>query len=98
LARLYDHAFLERKFLPVIFGRSPTLYVLDRRGADLLRSERGYEDLAWYSSNKDLKTDFKEHTSAINDFRLSIVVAARKQGLELTTWASETQLKSDYAE
>lgn len=96
LARLYDHAFLERKFLPVLYGRSPTLYVLDKRGADLLRSERGYEDLVWYSTNKDLKTDFIEHTAALNDFRLSIVVSARRAGLELITWASESQLKADY--
>lgn len=96
LARLYDHAFLERKFLPVLYGRSPTLYVLDKRGADLLRSERGYEDLVWYSTNKDLKTDFIEHTAALNDFRLSVVVSARLQGLELITWASESQLKADY--
>ena len=96
LARLYDHGFLERKFLPVLYGRSPTLYVLDRRGAELLRSERGYEDLVWYSSNKDLKTDFIEHTAALNDFRLSVVVAARRQGLEVITWASESQLKGDY--
>ena len=96
LARLYDHAFLERKFLPVLYGRSPTLYVLDRKGAELLRRERGYEDLVWYSTNKDLKTDFIEHTAALNDFRLSIVVSARRQGLELITWASESQLKADY--
>ncbi|MCA9910134.1 MAG: replication-relaxation family protein, partial [Anaerolineae bacterium] len=43
LVRLYDHTFLERKFLPVYEGRSPTLYVLDKRGAELLRAERGYE-------------------------------------------------------
>ena len=70
--------------------------MLDRRGAELLRSERGYEDLVWYSSNKDLKTDFIEHTAALNDFRLSVVVAARRQGLELIRWASESQLKADY--
>src|SRR5687768_11770657 len=47
LEKLYDHGFLERKFLPVAVGsgRSPTLYILDRRGAELLRAERGYEEL-----------------------------------------------------
>ena len=88
LARLYDHGFLERKFLPVLYGRSPTLYVLDKKGVELLRSERGYEDLVWYSSNKDLKTDFIEHTTVLNDFRLSVVVSARRQGLELVLWRS----------
>lgn len=96
LARLYDHGFLERKFLPVLYGRSPTLYVLDKKGVDLLRSERGYEDLVWYSSNKDLKTDFIEHTTVLNDFRLSIVVSARRGGLEPVLWRSEGQLKADY--
>src|SRR5687768_648646 len=62
LAKLYDHGYLERKFLPVMLGegRSPTLYVLDRKGADLLRVERGYDELTWYSSSKDLKTEFLE--------------------------------------
>src|SRR5688572_25453953 len=47
LEKLYDHGYLERKFLPVMLGqgRSPTLYVLDRKGAELLRVERGYDDL-----------------------------------------------------
>jgi len=96
LARLYDHGFLERKFLPVLYGRSPTLYVLDRRGAELLRAEKGYEDLQWYNSSKDLKTDFLEHTSAVNDFRIAVTVAARNAGYQLHPWLSETQLKADY--
>jgi len=34
LERLYDHGYLERKFLPVVIGegRSPTLYIVDRKG------------------------------------------------------------------
>ncbi|MCA9904503.1 MAG: replication-relaxation family protein, partial [Anaerolineae bacterium] len=96
LVRLYDHTFLERKFLPVYEGRSPTLYVLDKRGAELLRAERGHEDMVWYSSSKDLKPDFIEHTTAVNDFRISVEVSAARFGLELITWASEGQLKSDY--
>lgn len=96
LSRLFDHGFLERKFLPVLYGRSSTYYVLDRRGAELLRAERGYDDLNWYASSKDLKSDYIDHTTAINDFRVSITVAARRQGLALITWASESQLKADY--
>jgi hypothetical protein len=96
LVRLYDHGFLERKFLPVITGRSPTLYVLDRRGAELLRAERGFEDLTWYSSSKDLKTDFLEHTLAINDFRIAVVVASEMLGYPLLEWQTENELKADY--
>ncbi len=96
LARLYDHGFLERKFVPVIYGRSPTLYVLDRRGAELLRAERGYDELVWYPSSRELKSDFLEHTCAINDVRVAVTVAAREQGYDLFTWQSEADMKSDY--
>jgi hypothetical protein len=96
LAHLYDHGFLERKFLPVLYGRSPTLYVLDRRGAELLRAERGYDHLQWYSSSKDLKTDFLEHTLAINDFRIAVTLGCHLQGHQLVRWLGESELKTQY--
>lgn len=94
LERLYDHGFLERRFLPVMVGRSPTLYVLDRRGADLLRAARGYDELVWYGSSKQLKTDFLEHTLAINDVLVAVTLACRQLGYELETWHTESQLKA----
>lgn len=100
LVRLYDHGFLERKFLPVVVeergGRSPTLYVLDRRGAELLRAEAGYTNLAWYPTSKALSPDFLAHTLAINDFRVAITVACREPGYDLATWLGENELKADY--
>lgn len=94
LERLYDHGFLERRFLPVMVGRSPTLYVLDRRGAELLRAERGYDKLVWYGSSKQLRTDFLEHTLAINDVLVAVTLACRQLGYELETWHTESQLKA----
>lgn len=96
LIRLYHHGFLERLFLPVVAGRSPTFYVLDRRGAELLRSEFGYDDLHWYNSSKDLKTDFLEHTIAINDFRIAVTRAAQQSGYRVLVWKSESDLKASY--
>jgi hypothetical protein len=98
LAKLYDHGYLERKFLPVMLGegRSPTLYVLDKKGADLLRVERGYDELMWYSSSKDLKTEFLEHTIAINEVMVAVTLAARQEGFILEKWAGENDLKADY--
>lgn len=96
LVRLYDHGFLERKFLPILGWNSPTLYVLDRKGADLLRAEYGLEDLVWYNTSKDLKMDFLEHTTAINDCRISITNAATAAGYELLKWLTEADLKADY--
>jgi hypothetical protein len=96
LVRLYDHGFLERRFVPVMAGRSPTFYVLDRRGADLLRAELGYDELTWYHSSKDLKADFLEHMLAINDVRVAFVRACEGLGYPLITWLGETELKADY--
>ncbi|MBK8025151.1 MAG: replication-relaxation family protein [Chloroflexi bacterium] len=45
LSALYHHGFLERKFLGVYSDKmnTPILYVLDKRGAELLRASRGIE-------------------------------------------------------
>jgi hypothetical protein len=96
LVRLYDHGFLERRFIPVYSGRSPTFYVLDRRGAELLRAERGYDELNWHHSSKDLSSDFLEHTLAINDVRIAVTKAAQQPGYALLEWRSESDLKADY--
>jgi predicted transcriptional regulator len=96
LVRLYDHGFLERRFVPVLAGRSPAYYVLDRRGAELLRAELGYDELSWYPSSKDLKADFLEHTLAINDARIAVVKACERLGYPLVVWLGETELKADY--
>jgi hypothetical protein len=94
LERLYDHGFLERRFLPVSVGRSPTLYVLDRKGVELLRVARGYDELVWYGSSKQLKTDFLEHTLAINEVMVTVTLACRQLGYVLETWLTENQLKA----
>jgi hypothetical protein len=96
MVRLYDHGFLERKFLRILGWNSPTLYVLDRKGAELLRTEYGLDDLVWYGSSKDLKMDFLEHTTAINDFRIAVTKAAQLAGYDLLKWVSEGELKGKY--
>ncbi len=98
LVKLYDYGFLERFFLPTRGGlmSSPVLYGLDRRGAELLRAEFGYDDLRWYPTSKELKDDFLEHTLAIADFRVAVTVACKILGYELLTWKGEAALKADY--
>src|SRR5258708_3834862 len=94
LARLYHHKFLARVFLPVLAGSSPTMYVLDKKGAELLRSDFGLEDLNWYPSSKTLKTTFLDHTTAINDFRISITSACDAPGYQLQEWVTENSVKA----
>lgn len=96
LFRLYQHGFLDRRFLPTLYGSSPTMYVLDKRGVELLRTEFGYENFVWYPSNKDLKTEFLAHTTAINTFRIAATLAAQVHGYELVKWMGESDLKANY--
>ena len=94
---MVDHdGFLERKFLSTRGWNSPTLYVLDRRGAELLRTEYNLDDLVWYSSSKELKQEFLEHMLAINDIRIAVNKAAEASGYELLKWVNETELKASY--
>lgn len=98
LALLYHHGFLTRVFLTVraSYLLSPALYLLDRRGAELLRSERGYDDITWTSKTHDVGQPFLEHTLAINDVRVAVTVACRAHGYSLLDWRSEADLKGSY--
>src|SRR5258705_13626757 len=66
---LFDGGYLDRKFMPPVMcmGRSPTLYILDRKGLEQLRLERGHDDIRWYATSNDLTSLFLEHTLAINE-------------------------------
>lgn len=95
LVRLYHHQYLERLFLPVWFeGRSPTLYILDKRGIALLQG-LGVQDFSAMPSTK-LSPMFLEHTLAINDARIALTQACESKGWSLLTWKSENEIKMDY--
>ena len=98
LVKLFDHKYLTRFFLPTVGGMnsSPILYGLDKKGAELLRLEFGYDELHWYSSMNDLSDDFLAHTLAIADFRVAVTVACQTEGYELLDWQGENELKADY--
>jgi Replication-relaxation len=98
LQYLFDGGYLDRKFLPPVMGmgRSPTLYILDRLGLEQLRLERGYDDLRWYGTSKDLSTQFLEHTIAINDVMVALTLACRKHQFEIEGWKTENEIKADF--
>jgi hypothetical protein len=95
LQRLYQHGYLDRRFLPVTAGRGPTLYTLDRRGVEILRLEDGLDTVSRYAAN-ELKSDFLMHLTAINDVRIAVTLGARRAGYELVRWLSDHELKADY--
>lgn len=94
LSHLYQHGFLNRHFLPVYAGWSPTLYTLDRRGVATLKNECGIDHvLTWDSQNGH---EFLAHTLAINDFRVAVTLASREAGYHVKQWLTETHLKAHY--
>lgn len=95
LVRLYQHGFLQRHFLPVYAGWSPTLYTLDKRGIALLRQEVGLKNVKGWDD--EVGHEFLSHTLTINDVRVAVTLACRQAGYTLSRWLSERQLKRDYA-
>lgn len=98
LSLLYHHGFLDRRFLSVHADKmnTPILYVLDKRGADLLRADRGLE-VGWTKRGKKLTALFIQHTLAINTVRIAIAKACEATtGYRLEKWLDETALKGDY--
>ncbi len=99
LQLLWQQGYLKREFLPVIGGlqTSPILYVLDKRGVELLQHELGYDkaSLRW-SPNKDLNYQFLEHTLGLAEVRLAVTLSCRRHGFQLKKWLDEKALKADY--
>jgi len=96
---LWQHGFLKREFMPVLGGiqTSPVLYVLNSRGAELLRTEFGYDDgqLRW-SPRKGVGYRYVEHTLGLSEIRVSVVLSCRRHKYTIKTWVDERGMKSDY--
>ncbi len=99
LHKLYHHRLIDRRFLGVHFTQmnTPMVYVLDKTGAELLRTERGL-DIHWHRriKSKPLTMLFLHHTLETNDVRIAVEQACQQQGIELLKWLSEYDLKTDY--
>lgn len=97
LSALYHHGFLDRQFLGVYADKmnTPILYVLDKRGAEVLQARQGI-DLAWSKDLKQVTPTFLEHTLAINTVRVAVAKACQQPGFRLVTWQGESELKAGY--
>lgn len=88
---LYQHKFVnrpsyeQRRLLPEM------IYWLDRRGAELVASQVGsaWGDFAW---RKEPRWFQVEHDLAVNDFRIALLEACRKDpDVVLETWIPESE-------
>jgi len=97
LRRLHLHGYLARRRLPVEYGQGSGqwLYMLARRGAQLLAQTQGIgiEDTAWRRSHNHVSTLFLEHTLMVNDFRIAMTLAAKQTGARIERWLREEDLK-----
>lgn len=99
LRLLYDHRYVDRRFLAERIGgggRKPNLYVIDRRGIDLLKEERPELDLVWHHSYKDLSDPYLKHALPLNDIMVAIHVACRILDCQVHDWQTEAQLKANH--
>lgn len=98
LSHLYHHGYLDRRFMGVHADKmnTPMLYVLDKRGAELLRVQQGME-VAWSNDLKHVTPTFLEHALAINDVRVAVAKACETSvDFHLVNWVGENDLKADY--
>jgi|Deesub1362A_J573_1020465.scaffolds.fasta_scaffold01835_1 hypothetical protein len=79
LMKLYQHRFLERIFKPVSFGQSQAVYALDKRGKDIVARELGLENIKWSKSKNRVELFFLEHTLAVNDFKVNLLLFLRER-------------------
>ena len=96
---LWQHRYLRREFLPVVGGiqTSPVLYVLDKRGAELLQDEFGYDSESLRSPRRQSLThQFLDHTLGLSEIRLAVALSCRERNYELKTWLDENTLKANY--
>jgi protein involved in plasmid replication-relaxation len=97
LVRLFQHGFLQRQFPVLPIGNATTIapiYTLGLRGAQVLIDTFGYESDTLRVPKKDFAWDFVQHTLKINEFRLSVVLAARANNWQVETWEDERVFRS----
>jgi hypothetical protein len=98
LMRLYQHGYLDRIFRPVSFGSSQAVYALDKNGADLVAQELGMDrnKINWKRKNNKVETLFMEHTLAINDCFVNLVLSIRESpSIDLLFWEHESKELQD---
>ena len=97
LRRLHAHGYLARRRLPVEDGQgsSQYLYMLASRGAQLVADRLGVDlaEIGWKRSQNHASSLFLDHTLMVNDVRIAVELAARRQGDRVQRWITEDELK-----
>jgi len=107
LRRLWEHGYLDRYFLPtLIFHGSPeALYLLDRKGVDIVSTGLGVERLKILQGIRYLKWKIRtktflltlDHSLAIAEFRIAFEEAAENYPeVRYERWVPERMCQDEY--
>jgi len=97
LRQLYDAKLVERIFRPVVVGSAEAIYILDTNGVNVLTQELGIDRGEINNARlkaKTLKPFFLNHFIEVNQFRLSMTLAAPAHDCELLFWKYEHELQN----
>ncbi|NLF15351.1 MAG: hypothetical protein GX597_26470 [Anaerolineaceae bacterium] len=96
LKRLYQHRFLERRWLAVEYGQGmgQAIYLLGRRGADLVAQHRGSEVVGWRQADNQVGSPFLHHHLMVNEVRIALALACQRHGVVLERWIGEEAFKA----
>ena len=94
LRLLYHHGYLARIPKPTL-GVPLAIYSLDKKGRELLHQKQNAPkvEIAWEHKDSHRAQLFLEHTIALNDVRITLMLASQQAGHQLTQWLSERTLK-----
>jgi len=96
LKRLYQHRFLQRRWLPVEYGQGAgqAIYLLDRRGADLVAEKLGIprDAIGWRRTWNQVNSPFLQHRLMVNDIRIAFTLAAKQEGYRVERWLDQDDL------
>ena len=96
LRSLFDHRFLERKFLPTLQGSAKALYVLGPLGVPVVSSRLGVdpqEVKLRMKRAREIKEMFLRHRLQVNEFRIAFsLAAARTPGARFDRWHAEPEI------
>jgi hypothetical protein len=99
LQRLYQHRFLERRWLPVEYGQGAgqAIYLLDQRGADLIAEQSHVEPttMGWRQARNHVRSPFLGHRVQVNDVRISFTLAAQRAGFSIEKWVGQDELAAE---
>ena len=97
LMLLYHNGYVDRLHPPIAAGcgSSPIVYCLERKGASLVEREFGMElpDILFRKGQRERGLLFLQHTLAVNDFRIAIILASRQHGFKILRWLDERSLR-----